>query len=81
MNTMCYADDLLVICDDKNILNEVSKLVDNWAKENKLKINYKKDKTARLKVKHKRRKRYLDPQTDLNIPKQEKYRYLGVEID
>ena len=68
MNTMCYADDLLVICEDKNMLNEVSKRVDEWAKDNKIKINYKKDKTAHIKIKHKKRKRYAIPETDLEIP-------------
>ena len=47
-NTMCYADDLLVICDDKDTVNKVAMQTDQWAKDNRIKINYKKDKTARL---------------------------------
>ena len=50
------------------MLNEVSKRVDEWAKDKKIKINYKKDKTAHIKIKHKKRKKYVIPETDLEIP-------------
>ena len=68
---MCYADDLLVICDEKSELNDVSKVVDAWAKKNTININYKVDKTAHIKIKHRYRKRYQQPLTEIDIPHQE----------
>jgi len=64
-NIFCYADDLLVLCDDDSMLHRAKNIIDNWADESHLQINYRKDKTAVLTVTHHVRK---VPYLDLDIP-------------
>ena len=49
-NTFAYADDLLVIAETKDILGKAVELIQSWARNNKMNINYGMNKTAVMKI-------------------------------
>ncbi|MBC7088764.1 MAG: hypothetical protein H5T96_09920, partial [Tissierellales bacterium] len=76
-DVFAYADDIMVLCEDQKTLMKIIEVIEEWSKENNMKIN--KSKSAILEFKH-RMKRKSDLEIGDNIlgyPIVGEYKYLG----
>ena len=74
---LAYADDILILCENKSLLNKCIDIVEEWSQKNNLKIN--KSKSGIIEFRHRRnRKTVLETgQTFREYPILDKYKYLG----
>ncbi len=77
---LAYADDHLIICDSLDELRKAIKVVQEWCKEAKIKLNP--NKSGILEVTHRRGRKLLEIGSSIEeIPVVESYRYLGLVVD
>ncbi len=76
-----YADDILILCEDKTILEKCIKIIEEWSSKNNLQIN--KNKSAIVEYRNRRSKK-----TNLQVgnlflgyPILDSYKYLGTHLN
>ena len=75
-----YADDLAIVGQGKNKIEVAIKIVEEWTRKNKMKIN--KKKSGIMIFKKKRRKNAENEEKEITgYPIVEEYKYLGIWLD
>ena len=77
---MAYADDLLIALMKNEDLTKLIKMVEKWAKENKIQLNKNKGKSAYIKLVPKSTKNDKKDELTEGIHRVNEYKYLGITV-